>query len=70
MKWSSGAGTGPANAGMGTGCEVESVGWMGMTNATSSFALVKSAGLTGRARCPRSGHCQDGMAMAFSSMAS
>ena len=75
----SGAGIWPAIAGIDAGktmgmgpgsAVVGSVGWTGMTNGISSLAVVKSLGTIVSARCPRSGHCQDGMAMAFYSMAS
>ena len=76
------AGTWPATADKGTGAGkpmgvgpgsavVGSVGWTGMTKGISSLAAVKSAvEAIVRARCPRSGHCQDGMAIAFLLVAS
>ena len=59
------AGIGPGSAVVG------SVGWTGMTKGMSSLATVKSSAETiVSAICPRSGHCQDGMATAFSLIAS
>ena len=75
----SGAGTWPATVGIDAGnttgmgpgsAVVRYVGWTGMANRTSSLAVTKSLGTIGSARCPRLGHCQDEMAMAFSLMAS
>ena len=72
MGFTLGAGTWPVTAGMGPGsAAVGSVGWTGMTIGMSSLAAVKSSVETiVSARCPRLGHCQDGMAIAFSLIAS
>ena len=65
VKRSGGAGTWPGAAGMAVGGKVESVGWTGMAKSLLSLAALKSVGFIVSARCPRSGHCQDGIAMAF-----